>query len=379
MDNLQVIKGKIIDVIISQGFHLDKDNLIKSITSDKSSIRNLHKHYREHIILKGYNFIKENFLLLEKFFANGNEINIKKFDPILIQVHSNSLYSNLFRLASLLWSVPVSNGYGRRVRYLVFDNSNEKLIGLFALGDPVFNLNARDNIIGWDYRLKMENLYHVMDLYVAGAVPPYSNLLCGKLISMLALTNEVRNVIWNKYVNSTTNITKKHKIPHLALITTLSALGRSSQYNRISLNDQKLFNKVGETSGWGHFHLSNGTYDLMREYLISINHPIVKSNRFGQGPNWKIRFIRTALEEIGLPADLLNHGIKRELYFAPLASNYIEYLTGSEKDPNYFDLNYQSINDYFKNRWFYNRINRTPSYIEVNKKDYLKEFYKIIK
>ena len=51
---------------------------------------------------------------------------------------------DLFRAATLLWSVPVSRGYGRRMRYLVMDESNNKLIGLFALGDPVFNLKSRD-------------------------------------------------------------------------------------------------------------------------------------------------------------------------------------------------------------------------------------------
>ena len=35
------------------------------------------------------------------------------------------------------------------MRFLVMDQSNGKLMGLFALTDPVFNLQARDNWIGW--------------------------------------------------------------------------------------------------------------------------------------------------------------------------------------------------------------------------------------
>jgi Druantia protein DruA len=38
----------------------------------------------------------------------------------------------------------VSRGYGRRMRFLIWDQSNEKLIGLIVLGDPVFNLRVRD-------------------------------------------------------------------------------------------------------------------------------------------------------------------------------------------------------------------------------------------
>ena len=70
--------------------------------------------------------------------------------PVLERVSSETMESDLFRLASLTWSVPVSNGFGRRLRYLVWDDSNGKLIGLIAIGDPVYNLSVRDNVIGWD-------------------------------------------------------------------------------------------------------------------------------------------------------------------------------------------------------------------------------------
>jgi Domain of unknown function (DUF4338) len=41
---------------------------------------------------------------------------------------------------------------GGRLRYLLWDEHNEKLIGLIAIGDPVFNLSVRDNLIGWNVR-----------------------------------------------------------------------------------------------------------------------------------------------------------------------------------------------------------------------------------
>ncbi len=57
----------------------------------------------------------------------------------------------------------------------------------------------------------------------------------------------------------------------------------------------------------------------MRSYLEAIGHPYATGNRFGMGPNWKIRVARTALEKIGLDADdILNHGIAREVYAVPL-------------------------------------------------------------
>jgi hypothetical protein len=73
LENQQTIKEKIIEVIIGQGFHLGDDNLIQSLSNDKSIVRNLHNHYREHILLKEGTFIKETFPILEKYFANLNQ------------------------------------------------------------------------------------------------------------------------------------------------------------------------------------------------------------------------------------------------------------------------------------------------------------------
>ena len=36
-------------------------------------------------------------------------------------------------------------------------------------------------------------LRNVMDAFVLGAVPPYRELLCGKLVAMLAASDEVRD------------------------------------------------------------------------------------------------------------------------------------------------------------------------------------------
>jgi len=219
----------------------------------------------------------------------------------------------------------------------------------------------------------------VMDLYVAGAVPPYSNLLCGKLISMLSASDEVRKIVWKKYINNTCIISKENKKPHLVLLTTLSALGRSSQYNRITFGQKKMFFKVGDTAGWGHFHLSNSTFDLMRKYLDSVNHPIIKKNRFGQGPSWKIRTIRTCLELLDLPTNMLNHGVKREVYFCPLSTNCFEYLNGSIDMPNYIEYSSDKIIENFRNRWLLPRAKRNLEYKIILAANTLKELINLSK
>ena len=148
--------------------------------------------------------------------------------PELVEARSDARTGDLFRFASLLWSIPVSQGYGRRLRYLVKDRANGKLIGIFALGDPVFNLRVRDEWIGWNQADRRERLVNLMDAYVVGAVPPYADLLGGKLVASLIASEEVGNKFQERYGGREGLISGKHKQARLTLVTVTSALGRSS-------------------------------------------------------------------------------------------------------------------------------------------------------
>ena len=120
-------------------------------------------------------------------------------------------FAALFRIATLWWSVPVSRGYGRRFRVLVFDRSNDKLLGLFALADPVFNLRTRDAWVGWDVRTRERMLAHVMDAYVLGSVPPYNQLLGAKLVALLAASDFSRSVFARRYKKTTSVILEENR------------------------------------------------------------------------------------------------------------------------------------------------------------------------
>jgi hypothetical protein len=87
-------------------------------------------------------FRKEKDLL--RRIASGDEIVLSRISPRLWEVLPESDEELLFRYASLHWSIPVSSGYGRRLRFLVVDDHNGKLIGQIGLGDPVYSLGPRD-------------------------------------------------------------------------------------------------------------------------------------------------------------------------------------------------------------------------------------------
>ena len=108
------------------------------------------------------------------YIADGSQVRPTRVSPKVVLVKADSPEELLFRYAYLHWSIPISAGYGRRLRFLVMDESNNKLIGILGLGDPVYAMQARDRWIGWDRDVKKDRLYHVMDAFVLGAIPPYS-------------------------------------------------------------------------------------------------------------------------------------------------------------------------------------------------------------
>ena len=79
-----------------------------------------------------------------------------------------------------------------------------------------------------------------MDAFVLGAVPPYNALCGGKLIALLATSIEVRNAFSERYQDHVTLISQRRVDARLALVTTSSALGRSSVYNRLVWPDRAL-------------------------------------------------------------------------------------------------------------------------------------------
>lgn len=345
------------------GFHKNSDGLLEIAGSGKEVIRSLHSSQRSDRLAQNRDFLKEHAEDLLKHFATGHEVDPAKISPVLQRVSSGTWESDLFRLAALTWSVPVSNGYGRRIRYLVWDEQNEKVIGLIAIGDPVFNLSVRDNLIGWDSDERGERLANVMDAYVLGAVAPYNMLLGGKLIACMVRTREVYDEFQQTYGGTAGIISKKEKKARLLAVMTSSSLGRSSIYNRLKLGGVQYFRSIGYTSGWGHFHVPDRLFADLREYLRAIDHPYADLNRFGEGPNWRLRTTRAALEAIGFKDDLLKHGIRREVFLCELAANAVRMLKTGKGRPNLKTLaTAEEVADMALERWIIPRAQRRPEF-----------------
>ncbi len=357
------IKRRLRDHLRKLGFVKTGNGQLAPPSETKESLRAMHQAQREELLKEERGFIKAEWPRLKKYFANGDEIEVARICPRLEMIAGGTWQSRLFRLAGLTWSVPVSEGYGRRMRFLVWDEQSGKLMGLIALGDPVFNLKVRDELIGWSADDRRKRLVNVLDAYVLGALPPYNRLLCGKLIACLIKTREIRDAFAERYADKLGIISQEHKHASLCLVTTSSALGRSSVYNRLSINGQRFFESIGYTSGWGHFHIPQSLFETMREYLESIGHEYADNHRFGDGPNWKLRAMRHALISLNVNPDILRHGIKREVFICELATNARKILAGKAIRPHYDQLlSVAEVAEMAKERWVEPRARRCQEY-----------------
>lgn len=358
------IREELLAHLQSIGFDADGQKLSTN-SDDKNSVRNYHSFQRSELLIKESTFVRKfGSALLHKHFANGTDIVPENVKPVISLVNSDTEDGNLFRFASLLWSVPVSSGYGRRMRFIVRDQSNGKLIGIFALADPVFNLSARDKWVGWNSDLRKKYLVNVMDASVVGAVPPYNQLLGGKVVASMMTSQQVVDAFNAKYGQSQGIISKEKKHARLALITVTSALGRSSLYNRLRLPGLLSFINIGETSGWGHFQVSQALFQKMRHLLSLAHHKYADGHQFGDGPNWRIRVIREGVTRAGLNPDvLLRHGIAREIYVCPLLDNWKEILLGEQQETKeVYRPDADMIARAAVQRWLLPRAQRVPEY-----------------
>jgi len=345
-----------------QGFGIRDNQIVLPRKVTKDRLRCLHRVSVQHRIEEAQPRLGRYEDRLLGRIASGTEVEPTKVAPRLVEVLPESDDELLFRYASLHWSIPTSSGYGRRLRFLVEDAHNGKLIGLFGLCDPVFSVAARDAWIGWDMNARKARLRNVLEAFILGAVPPYSMLLGGKLVAMLCASDEVRRAFQRKYGEGASLIRGAAADGRLALIATTSALGRSSIYNRLRYHDRLLMLSVGYTNGWGEFQFSNGAYAQLRDFAEKYCDKTAKHECWGTGFRNRREVVRRVLSAVGLSGNLMNHGIRRELFVMPLARNTREFLRGKHQRLSWFHQPADDLAAFFRDRWLIPRAQRNADY-----------------
>lgn len=226
---------------------------------------------------------------------------------------------------------------------------------------------------------------NIMEIIVCGAIPPYNELLGGKLVSLLCCSPQVINDYEQRYHMQISEISSRMKGEAIVRDSSLAYLGTtslyhmgSSQYNRIKIKTKNNFllqyKELGMTEGYGSIYFSKDTTSNIAAMLEIIDNGRKISNVFGEGTSPKIRLIRRGLSmlEINI-AQLLKHNTPRIVYGIELAQNTKEFLAGMDDELKYYydKNNKQSIKestneliDIWKNKWLFNRMTNKEINIE---------------
>lgn len=217
----------------------------------------------------------------------------------------------------------------------------------------------------------------VMELITCGAVPPYRDILGGKLVATLMLSRQVVDDFAERYTNRISLIASAiagrpvTRPATLALVTTSSlyAVG-SSQYNRIRIPTELgelTYRRIGTTDSFGTVHFAPDTVAQLST-VARQSAPNRITNLFGEGTSPKLRLVRSGLEALGLdPEVFLRHHSPRLLFGAALCSNIDEVLIGATASPTYIlppsTEGTALLVEHWTQRWLAQRITR-PDVLE---------------
>lgn len=368
IESLAALRYRVIEELINSGFSIEDDRIL-SVPQDKEFFRKVHANAVAFLREKKRKFIEQyDEMFLEKFIINGTDLDIHNIRPVLSKI-DGKLDNSLFNWIKLHWSIPISAGYGRRLRYVVYDRGNSAIMGIIGLADPVFALGDRDRYIGWTADVRKRNLKHVMDAFVLGAVPPYSYILGGKLVASLLMSPKIRTDFSKQYRGKKSLISGEIFDGKLAAITTASALGKSSVYDRISINGGSKFLHVGWSKGSGEFHFLNDLYQQIYDLALPTL-KWTKNPRWGKGSRNRRVVIQEGLRILNLPANMIYHNIPRELFLVPLGSRTFNFLRNETKQIGYFGITQDEIVKYALKRWVIPRSERKLDYLEFKKEQY---------
>ena len=342
----KTLRRKIFRALKAQGFKINPH--IRPAEASKEHYRMVQSMARQEQLSLHHNFLEDFFPLAMRYCKDGKDIVPENISLELRLVQPRSFEEEMFRWWNFVWwSIPYQHPYGRQMRFFLWDKTHDAPFGLILLQSPVLRMSVRDNYLGLPKDEIDIWVNKSMSAQRVGALPPYNELLGGKMVALALTSNEIRDAYRQKYDGKITMMKKRTIEPDLFFITTTSAFGKSSVYDRLRYNEQLVAQSIGYTQGAGSFHIPESLYEKIVLYLNRKGINVARG--YGNGPSRKIRLIENAFRHLRLP-EFAYHGIKREFYLFPLISNLMEVIHDGQ-EPLWYDRPFQQLVTYWKDRW----------------------------
>jgi hypothetical protein len=201
-------------------------------------------------------------------------------------------------------------------------------------------------------------------------VPPYRELLGGKLVALTVASAEVQDLYRARYRRHASEIASKMagreviRAPDVCALTTTSLYGvAASQYNRLKLNvrgptGEALvhWRELGLTEGFGTVHLGQATVEALRDVTVERTGSRRVNNVFGEGTSPRLRQVREGLENLGIATEtVLQHSAARIVYGLELFPGALDALLINSSSTEALPT-VDSIGAAWRRRWLAKRI-----------------------
>jgi len=369
--NINNLRRKIVKSLKGQGFIID--NQIKPENCEKEVIRNIHIQKRQEQLVKHKTFLFENIELARKYSLIDKKFEPEKINLKLIEVKPDSKESKLFLWWNLVWwSLPFDRAIGRQMRFMVWDSYHDSPFGLIGLQSPPLASSIRDKKLGLHNGNREFWINQSLYAQRLGAIPPYNELLGGKMIALSLTSNEIRKAYSKKYHERKT-ILKDQVLPNrLLFITTTSAYGKSSVYERIKYYDEKVGEFLGLTSGAGTFQLSEKLYQDCLKFLEQNGYNIARG--YGTGPSRKLKLTAAAFRILKIKG-YEYHNVQRGMYLFPLVKN-LQNVIQKNKRPLSYNRSFNELSNYWLNNLAIPRSERIDRWRHFNSEEFFSDIEK---
>ncbi len=367
------LRERIVQILKEQGFKINPH--LRPKGNSKITYRRIQEKAKLEQLSLHKNFLIDSINKVKNYCRDGSEIVPERISLELREFQSGSLEEILFRWWNLIWwSIPYQRSYGRQMRFLLWDTAHDAPFGLICLQSPVLKMSVRDNYLDIPKEELDIWVNKSMNAQRVGALPPYNDLLGGKMVALTLTCNEIKDSYRKKYKNAVTILKNRKLKPELLFITTTSAFGKSSIYNRLKYKGETVAISLGYTQGSGTFHIPEELYQEILDFLSRKGIDVTRG--YGHGPSRKLKLISLGFKYLGL-SSYEYHGIKREFYLFPLVRNLKEVIHKREK-PIWIDRPFGNLVDFWKERWAMPRAERMPEWGKFNSNNFLKKTEKML-
>ena len=366
------LRSRVIKALREQGFLINPH--LKARTNDKQTIRQIHELKRKEAIGRHRKFLAENLTEMKRYSLDGDEIEPSKINLKMIMVEGETFESRVFFWWNLVWwSLPYTHPIGRQMRFVLWDEYHDAPFGLIGLQSPPLRSSVRDKFLGLDRENVDYWINQSMYGHRIGALPPFNYLIGTRMVALALTSNEVREAYKMKYGDKKTLLKKRFLPNRLLFITTTSAYGRGSAYERLCYENDKACKFIGFTAGSGTFHIPEDLYLQMLSFLKKEGHNVRRG--YGTGPSRKLRLVDLALRKLKL-GKLSFHNIKRGHYIFPNVSN-LHGVIHREEPPSWHDRPFGDLLSFWKRRWCVPRSLRRDDWKRFRSDPYFEKVEKL--